>query len=123
MILALTHYYTGISLSFILINFLEDSPNSFVYCLDIDSLSQEESEKASISYITCRISSIESKASHPMATALIAFAKAHEIEPKPDEVENFQNFPGEGIFGSIEGNDIYIGNWKVASRARCSTSE
>lgn len=55
-----------------------------------------------------------------MAASLVDFARAHEIEPKPDQVENFQNFPGEGIYGCIEGNEIYIGNSKVASSAGCS---
>ncbi|KAL0315973.1 UNVERIFIED_CONTAM: Cadmium/zinc-transporting ATPase HMA2 [Sesamum radiatum] len=63
------------------------------------------------------ISSVECKSSHPMAAALVEFARAHAVEPKPDRVEKFQNFPGEGICGKIEGNEIYIGNWKIASRA------
>ncbi|KAL0346881.1 UNVERIFIED_CONTAM: Cadmium/zinc-transporting ATPase HMA2 [Sesamum calycinum] len=67
------------------------------------------------------ISSIESKSSHPMAAALIDFARAHAIEPEPEKVEKFQIFPGEGIYGRIEDKDIYIGNWKVASRAGCTS--
>ncbi|KAK6152180.1 hypothetical protein DH2020_014815 [Rehmannia glutinosa] len=66
------------------------------------------------------ISSIECKSSHPMAAALVEFARARGIEPKPDTVEKFQNFPGEGICGEIEGNEIYIGNWRIASRAGCN---
>jgi Cd2+/Zn2+-exporting ATPase len=41
----------------------------------------------------------------------------HSIEPQPEKVEEFQNFPGEGIQGKIEGKDIYIGNRKIAHRA------
>ncbi|KAK4432693.1 Cadmium/zinc-transporting ATPase HMA2 [Sesamum alatum] len=63
------------------------------------------------------ISSVECKSSHPMAAALVEFARAHAVEPKPDSIEKFQNFPGEGICGKIEDNEIYIGNWKIASRA------
>ncbi|CAI9760959.1 unnamed protein product [Fraxinus pennsylvanica] len=63
------------------------------------------------------VSSIESKSSHPMATALIDFAREHSIEPKSDQVDKFENFPGEGICGKIEDNEIYIGNWKISSRA------
>lgn len=58
-----------------------------------------------------------------MADALVEFARSLEIKPKPERVENFQNFPGEGISGKIEDNEIYIGNWKIASRAGCSTGE
>ncbi|KAI3443435.1 hypothetical protein Pfo_000100 [Paulownia fortunei] len=66
------------------------------------------------------ISSIESKSSHPMAAALVDFARAHAIEPKPEKVEKFEIYPGEGICGRIEDNDVYVGNWKVASRAGCT---
>ncbi|KAK4483747.1 hypothetical protein RD792_010949 [Penstemon davidsonii] len=74
----------------------------------------------SLNTILYWISSIESKSSHPMAAALVDFAREKSIEPKPDEVENFRNFPGEGICGSIENNEIYIGNNKIASRAGCN---
>ncbi|KAK4478880.1 hypothetical protein RD792_014386 [Penstemon davidsonii] len=63
------------------------------------------------------ISSIESKSSHPMAAALVDLARAQGIEPKPDEVKKFQNFPGEGICGNIDDNEIYIGKLKIASRS------
>ncbi|XP_057806485.1 putative inactive cadmium/zinc-transporting ATPase HMA3 isoform X2 [Salvia miltiorrhiza] len=66
------------------------------------------------------ISSIESKSSHPMAAAVVEFATTHSIEPKPDRVEHFQNFPGEGISGKIEDNELYVGNRRIASRAGCS---
>ncbi|KAL8509685.1 hypothetical protein ACS0TY_016776 [Phlomoides rotata] len=66
------------------------------------------------------ISSIECKSSHPMAAALVEFARGHEVEPKPDKVENFQNFPGEGISGRFGDIELYIGNSKIASRARCT---
>ncbi|KAJ6699696.1 CADMIUM/ZINC-TRANSPORTING ATPASE HMA4-RELATED [Salix purpurea] len=63
------------------------------------------------------VSSIESKSSHPMAAALVDYGRMHSIEPQPENVEEFQNFPGEGIQGKIEGKDIYIGNKKIAHRA------
>ncbi|KAG6386612.1 hypothetical protein SASPL_151780 [Salvia splendens] len=66
------------------------------------------------------ISSIESKSSHPMADALVEFARTRSVEPRPDRVEHFQNFPGEGISGKIEDNELYVGNKKIASRAGCS---
>ncbi|KAL1568164.1 putative cadmium/zinc-transporting ATPase hma4 [Salvia divinorum] len=66
------------------------------------------------------ISSIESKSSHPMAAALVEFARTRSVEPRPDRVEHFQNFPGQGISGKIEDNELYVGNRKIASRAGCS---
>ncbi|KAJ9538524.1 hypothetical protein OSB04_031257 [Centaurea solstitialis] len=67
------------------------------------------------------VSSIESKSSHPMAAALIDYAESHSVKPQPEKVEEFVNFPGEGIFGKIEGKNVYIGNQKIAIRAGCST--
>ncbi|XP_008451404.1 putative inactive cadmium/zinc-transporting ATPase HMA3 isoform X1 [Cucumis melo] len=63
------------------------------------------------------VSSIESKSSHPMATALVNYGKLHSIDLKPENVEEFENFPGEGVRGKIDGNDIYIGSKKIAARA------
>lgn len=54
-----------------------------------------------------------------MAAALVDYGRSRSIEPKPEIVEEFHNFPGEGIHGKLEGNDIYIGNKKIAARASC----
>ncbi|TYI79166.1 hypothetical protein E1A91_D05G003300v1 [Gossypium mustelinum] len=50
-------------------------------------------------------------------SALIEYGRSHSIEPKPETVEDYQNFPGEGIYGRIDGRDIYIGSRKVSVRA------
>ncbi|XP_039163873.1 cadmium/zinc-transporting ATPase HMA3-like isoform X1 [Eucalyptus grandis] len=68
------------------------------------------------------VSSIESKSSHPMSAAIIDYANSFSIEPKPEEVEYFQNFPGEGIYGQINGKSIYIGNRRIGLRAGCETA-
>jgi len=47
----------------------------------------------------------------------VDYARLHSIKSVPENVENFQNFPGEGIFGTIDGRDIYIGNKRVGVRA------
>nr|AYW01704.1 HMA2 protein [Morus alba] len=65
------------------------------------------------------VSSIESKSSHPMADALVGHGRSQSIEPNPENVEDFQNFPGEGVYGKIDGKDIYIGNWRIGLRAGC----
>ncbi|XVE98824.1 hypothetical protein REPUB_Repub03eG0142000 [Reevesia pubescens] len=52
-----------------------------------------------------------------MAAALTEYARSHSIEPKPETVEDYQNFPGEGIYGRIDGRDIYIGSRKISVRA------
>lgn len=58
-----------------------------------------------------------------MAVALVEYARSLFVEPKPEDVEEFQNFVGEGIHGKIDGKDIYIGNRKIAARAACEIGE
>lgn len=58
-----------------------------------------------------------------MAAALVDYARGHAVEPKPDKVEDFQNFPGEGISGRFGDTELYIGNLKIASRAGCTAGE
>lgn len=69
------------------------------------------------------MSSIESKSSHPIATVLADYGRPQGIEPKPENVEDFQNFPGEGVFGRIDGREIYIGNQKLGQRANCTVGK
>uniref|UniRef100_A0A7N0TGP8 HMA domain-containing protein n=2 Tax=Kalanchoe fedtschenkoi TaxID=63787 RepID=A0A7N0TGP8_KALFE len=69
------------------------------------------------------VSSIESKSSHPMGTALVDYARSYSIEPKPDEVEEYHSYPGEGIHGKIDGEDVYIGNRRIARRASCEAGD
>lgn len=52
-----------------------------------------------------------------MAAALVEYGRSHSIEPNPETVEDYHNFPGEGIYGRIDGRDIYIGSRKISLRA------
>lgn len=54
-----------------------------------------------------------------MAAALVGHGVLHSIEPKPENVDDFQTFPGEGVIGKIDGKEIYIGNWRIGLRAGC----
>nr|AFD32367.1 HMA2 transporter [Sedum alfredii] len=67
------------------------------------------------------VSSIESKSSHPMATALVDYGRSKSIEPKADEVGEYHSYPGEGIHGKIHGQHVYIGNKRMATRAHCAS--
>lgn len=67
------------------------------------------------------VSSIESKSSHPLAEAVVDHGRSLSIEPKPENVTEFENFPGEGICGKIDERVIYIGNKKIATRAGSET--
>lgn len=82
---------------------------------------QSVSDDVSLNTLLYWVSSIESKSSHPMAAALIDYGRSHSVEPMSEKVEEFENFPGEGIHGKIDGKDVYVGNLKMALRAGCST--
>lgn len=58
-----------------------------------------------------------------MAAALVEYGLLHSIKPVPENVENFQNFPGEGISGTIDEIDVYIGNRRIAVRAGCERGD
>ncbi|ESQ54202.1 hypothetical protein EUTSA_v10024341mg [Eutrema salsugineum] len=85
--------------------------------MDFKSLSRD----ISLHSLLYWVSSAESKSSHPMASALVDYAKSVSVQPKPEAVEDYQNFPGEGIYGKIDGKEVYIGNKRIASRAGCSS--
>ncbi|TXG61053.1 hypothetical protein EZV62_012416 [Acer yangbiense] len=82
---------------------------------------QSLSEDINLNTLIYWVSSIESKSSHPMAAALVAYGRSLSIDPNPESVEDYQNFPGQGIYGKIGGEQIYIGNRKIAQRAGCET--
>ncbi|XP_062234224.1 cadmium/zinc-transporting ATPase HMA2-like [Phragmites australis] len=65
------------------------------------------------------VSSIESRSSHPMASVLVDYAQSKSVEPKSDNVTEFQIYPGEGIYGEIDREGVYIGNKRILSRASC----
>ncbi|KAG2614010.1 hypothetical protein PVAP13_4KG375800 [Panicum virgatum] len=67
------------------------------------------------------VSSIESRSSHPMASVLVDYAQSKSVELKSDNVTEFQIYPGEGIYGEIDGEGVYIGNKRILSRASCET--
>ncbi|KAK7329756.1 hypothetical protein VNO77_23935 [Canavalia gladiata] len=67
------------------------------------------------------VSSVESKSSHPLAAAIVDHGRSLSIEPKPEKVTEFENFPGEGICGKIDNRVLYIGNKKIATRAGSET--
>lgn len=84
--------------------------------MELQLLSSEINKNTLLSWI----SSLESKSSHPMASALVEYARFNSIEPKPEDVSDFQIYPGEGVFGVINGEKIYIGNKRIVIRAGCT---
>ncbi|KAL8128776.1 hypothetical protein V2J09_017931 [Rumex salicifolius] len=77
-------------------------------------------EDISIDTLLYRASSIERKSSHPIADAIVYYGKSQSVDPNPEIVEDFQNFPGERIVGRIHDKEIYVGNRKLGHRVGCS---
>jgi heavy metal translocating P-type ATPase len=55
--------------------------------------------------------SIESRSEHPLADAIVNAAKEKGLVLK--DVNNFQSITGHGIFGTIDGNKVMVGNLKL----------
>ncbi|KAL0922172.1 hypothetical protein M5K25_006139 [Dendrobium thyrsiflorum] len=84
--------------------------------IELRQLSSEVTMDTLLSWIL----SLESKSNHPMASALVDYARFNTIEPKAENVNEFQIYPGEGVSGEINGKKIYIGNKRIAMRAGCT---
>ncbi|KAL5200185.1 hypothetical protein ABZP36_021388 [Zizania latifolia] len=82
---------------------------------------QAVGERVPLQQLLYWISSIESRSSHPMASVLVDYAQSNSVKPKSENVTEFQIYPGEGIYGEIDGVGIYIGNKRILSRASCVT--
>lgn len=60
---------------------------------------------------------IESDASHPLAAALVAAAKAENVAvPQSWTMENHQNLEGEGVVATINGLEVHVGNFRLFER-------
>ncbi len=57
------------------------------------------------------LASLEKKSEHPIAHAVLEYAKQHNI--KFSEVQNFEIIKGKGLKGVIDGIEYFIGNVKL----------
>lgn len=62
-----------------------------------------------------RITSVENNASHPLAAALVSYARLNGVEPS-ENVADFEIIAGEGVVGVVDGRTIHIGNVRMAAR-------
>ncbi|PWZ14093.1 Cadmium/zinc-transporting ATPase HMA2 [Zea mays] len=76
-------------------------------------------DKVEMSQLLYWVSSIESKSSHPMAAALVEYAQSKSVQPKPENVTESCIYHGEGIYGVMDGKQIYIGNERIIARSSC----
>ena len=57
------------------------------------------------------LASLEKKSEHPIAHAIIGYAREKNI--KLEDISNFENLQGRGIKGSVSGVEYFVGNAKL----------
>jgi len=57
------------------------------------------------------LASLESKSEHPLASAILAYATAHSIEPQSTAA--FEIIEGKGVKGTLNGQEYFAGNTKL----------
>jgi Zn2+/Cd2+-exporting ATPase len=58
-----------------------------------------------------------------MVAALVEYSQLKSILPKPENVNEFRIYHGEGVYGEINGRQIYIGNRRIVARSSGHTGE
>ena len=71
-------------------------------------------------YLLENISSLNQHSEHPLAQAVVNFAKAKNTTLK--EVQGFETIAGKGVLGTIEGQKVALGNKKLMDEIRVSIS-
>ena len=66
------------------------------------------------------VSSLESKSTHPIATAFTNYAKENNLKSLP--VNKFKNIAGIGLTGTINENEYLIGNNKIFEKFKIENS-
>lgn len=74
--------------------------------VDIQNLSNSKDED-----LISILASLEKKSEHPIAHAIVNYAKEKNIAI--EDVTNFEGIQGKGLKGSIKGTEYYVGNTKL----------
>lgn len=98
------------------------SVNKIYNYLDIKSNEHEEYEEESKDMTLLKIvASIESKSEHPIAIGIVNYARDKNI--KLEEVEEFKNIPGYGVFAKYDRKNFLIGNSKLMEDNKIDVSK
>ncbi len=62
------------------------------------------------------LASLESKSEHPLASAILVYARERSIEPK--NTETFEIIEGKGVAGKFDGTEYFAGNTKLIADLR-----
>jgi Cu2+-exporting ATPase/Cu+-exporting ATPase len=67
------------------------------------------------------LASLESRSEHPIAHAIVSYAKSGGLNIRP--IENFEIIKGKGVKGIIDGIEYFAGNAKLAEDFNLSTDK
>lgn len=65
--------------------------------------------------------SLEEHSTHPLAEAIVAYAKENQVKKLP--FTNFESFPGKGLSGEYQDKTYWLGSKKLAKEMGASISE
>jgi len=71
-------------------------------------------------FLLQNIASLNQHSEHPLAQAVVNFAKARNASLK--EVQGFETIAGKGVFGTIEGKKVALGNKKLMDKIGISVT-
>ena len=64
--------------------------------------------------ILARAAAVESRSQHPLARAIVAYAVAKGVQPKP--LDDFRSLTGAGAVGRVGNDEVYIGSPELFER-------
>jgi Cu2+-exporting ATPase/Cu+-exporting ATPase len=81
--------------------------------VSIKNFSAENGENKSDDELVAILASLENKSEHPIAHAIVSYAKGKNLSFRP--IENFAAVKGKGLKGLIGGTEYYAGNTKIVA--------
>lgn len=79
-----------------------------------------QAQGVSVEELTRLTAALESKSTHPVATAILAYAQSG---PNLPPVENVEEIPGHGLKGTVDGKTVLAGNAKLLRKFNVSFDE
>lgn len=71
--------------------------------------------------LLARAAALEVRSTHPLAKAIVAFARGRGIEPIP--ADNVQIFPGKGVGGTFDGRAFWLGSHRYLEERGQETAD
>jgi len=86
------------------------------------SVQSSEVSDPSISSFLLRAAAVEAMSEHPLGQAIASGAKKR-LDKRPPRAENFRAFPGQGVCGVVDGDEVWIGNRRLMEQQGLEMSQ